>query len=536
MRNKGNRRQRRVGQGRSAVVYLDHDAQGGSLGQKVFTGDSASKLVLYLLTGSGNPYTWCESAIRSAAARRRILEHLVKFWFGDKLRLPRTEGWGWNEEHLAFELRTEQVDGCHAPLRSPLKSNQVDYLRDLVDVVMKPLQKHLAEAGFDGLVWQAGRGNPVASNNFMLEESADGRLKWVWIDLESGVPALFAMNPLATLRFYLPKSFEHCRWLFDDVDLPKLRGYLEEHRVPLQRTIGDHSLDEVINQVSVLERFQDDWKSIRRHQRSIAYEFTRGRITEAQSQWYHSRPLRWYPRMLAVTSKRFIKMSGKLGRRGWIWLRSIRLRHVAERVWQYASSAQFRWRVARWQTVKRIRRWAKRGNLDKKEALYLIHELKSDEACEYLTDFSVHIAIKPLIKLLQWWLFPALWVTGLISEVTLGVVLVFAGSVGRTLYTAGRLIQATFRRQRRPWVALWVGLLPVVGDTAYPFQLLYRSAEDTGALARFIVYDIAAAMGRTVPIWGGADSQVEHYFNRGGELLARGMTRLMERGIGRSRG
>jgi len=43
---------------------------------------------------------------------------------------------------------------------------------------MKPLQKRLIESGFDGLVWQAGKGNPVALNNFLL----DNKRNWVWID------------------------------------------------------------------------------------------------------------------------------------------------------------------------------------------------------------------------------------------------------------------------------------------------------------------------------------------------------------------
>jgi hypothetical protein len=63
-------------------------------------------------------------------------------------------------------------------------------------------------------------------------------------------------------------------------------------------------------------------------------------------------------------------------------------------------------------------------------------------------------------------------------------------------------------------VALGAGVLPVVGNAAYPAQLLYCSVETTGGLARFIVYDTFAAMGRAVPIWGGSDTLIEHAFNR----------------------
>ena len=40
--------------------------------------------------------------------------------------------------------------------------------------------------------------------------------------------------------------------------------------------------------------------------------------------------------------------------------------------------------------------------------------------------------------------------------------------------------------QRRPWVALAVGLFPVIGNLAYPLQLLFTSLERNGGLARFI--------------------------------------------------
>ena len=49
--------------------------------------------------------------------------------------------------------------------------------RELWQYVMRPLQRRLVEAGFDGVAWQAGLGNPVAANNFMLERCGSDTLR-----------------------------------------------------------------------------------------------------------------------------------------------------------------------------------------------------------------------------------------------------------------------------------------------------------------------------------------------------------------------
>lgn len=94
-------RPRKLGAGRAAEVFLGRTADGSRIVRKIFGGDRLSKLVLWLLTGAPNSYAWCVAAIRTACARRRILARLVEYWFGDQVRLPRTEGWRWNRSHRA---------------------------------------------------------------------------------------------------------------------------------------------------------------------------------------------------------------------------------------------------------------------------------------------------------------------------------------------------------------------------------------------------------------------------------------------------
>lgn len=57
--------------------------------------------------------------------------------------------------------RRSGIDGQHVPLLSPSKAEQVDFLANLKNNIMLPLQQKWMESGFDGLVWQAGEGNPV---------------------------------------------------------------------------------------------------------------------------------------------------------------------------------------------------------------------------------------------------------------------------------------------------------------------------------------------------------------------------------------
>lgn len=210
---------------------------------------------------------------------------------------------------------------------------------------MRPLQDHLDAAGFDGLQWQAGRGNPVAASNFMLAKPVEGggrEHRWVWIDLESGVPALFAMNPLATLGFYLPRSFRHRHWLFDDVDVPRLRRYLQEHRSGLEDRLGREALREIDEQVTDLDRCQRQWRSIPRHRRAISYELSQERITTEQAAFFHTRPLRWTLH-LALTGA--LRAAASVAAKAQAVLarlrRTLRLRRLGTRCWRFCTSERY---------------------------------------------------------------------------------------------------------------------------------------------------------------------------------------------------
>jgi hypothetical protein len=192
---------------------------------------------------------------------------------------------------------------------------------------------------------------------------------------------------------------------------------------------------------------------------------------------------------------------------------------------RFLGSQRYRYRIARRFARARIESWHKRGQLTDGEAERLIGQLRSEESAAYLTDFGVHLSLKPFVKFVEYAVFPMLFAWGVIGAGTLGVALVFGGSIGRTAYTLGRVIQCSLLRHERPWVALGTGVLPVVGNLAYPAQIVYSSTVEQDLLAQFLLYDSCTVLGRRLPIWGGRDTLTEHAFNHLPDLVVRRLQR-----------
>lgn len=506
---------RELGRGRSGVVYRSRDELGRLVARKVFGSGGVTKVVQYVFSGAPNPYMWCESAVRSAVLRRRILATLVPLWFGSKLRVARAYDYRWNATSRAFEIRCELIQGRHVALHHPYTSSKNCEMRDAVHNVMIPLQARLAEAGFDGLVWQAGRGNPVALNNFMCEEcDEEGGRRWVWIDLESGVPALVPINPVDLLLFYLPKSVQHGRPLFDDVDIRKLRAYVVDHRKELGDKLSRESVEQLESDIDALEHSQREWKSLARYRRSIMYRHVTGSISQEQSNWYTQHPLRWYSREFAHGFRATRSVAAACVTLAAALAARIKPRKWLKTCWAAVRSREYRTQLAKDYVAARITRWQDRGQLNRRDADTLRSHLETEEASSYLSDFGVHLSIKPLVKVLEWWVVPTLWAAGVVNTVFLALFMIAAGPLVRTLYTLYRIVQNTLAGRERPWVALFTGAIPVAGNLAYPMQVIAGGVSANASISQFILYDTLASCGRLMPIWGGPDTQTEHLLNR----------------------
>jgi hypothetical protein len=529
-----------LGAGRSGEVYLVETDE-RPIARKIFQGDTLTKLVHYVFFGAPNPYIWNENAIQCAYYRRRILAELVPFWFEDRLSVADAFSSSWNADQRAYQLDTAFSPGSPVALCQPFAYVRRREMPVLVHQIMRPLQKYLVESGFDGLVWQAGKGNPVALNNFLLTHASptgEGQAmtyRFVWIDLESGVPALAPLNVLTLFTFYIPKSFQHRRPLFDDVDAPRLKAYIETHRAALLDFLGPAKYQILAEDVEALSSFQAEWKALGRRERSIQYQMKKGKITPQQASYYTQHPLPWYGRELVrairtVARKLIIDLPVKIVSK----LSGVDYREILVNAIKLVISQRYRLQVTHDFICDRIDVWCDRNQLTEAEADHLKHRLKQEASADYLVDFSIYLAIKVIVYGSEIVFLPPLYAAGIVNEATAALIVMLDGPIFRSAYTIYRMIQNGLAGKEIPWVAFWVGIIPFVGNIAYPCQVIYSSAGKKAKLARFIVYDSFTRLGGKIPIWGGEDTQTEHFFNRIAYRMIRGMETYLKR-YGRKR-
>jgi hypothetical protein len=505
---------KRLGAGRSGEVWLVK-LPAGDAAVKVFAGDTLSNLIHYLLTGAPNPYIWNEDAIRCAHHRRKVIGALVDVWFGGRLHVADAYGVSWNEESRAWELVTEYCKGDPLPLLHPYR-NENPELDLLCGEILAPLQERLIDAGIDGAVWQAGRGNPVALNNFLLVAGEQpGEPRFAFIDLESGVPALFPMNPVELFRFYLPRSFHHGQALFDDIDVERLRGYLRDNETSVRRTLGRERWAELHGHVERVDHHQRRWRSQPRAERGIEYQGRKGRLSDRQAEYFRRHRLLWWIREAARAASRGLSiLLVRLPTRIASWVLGISLPTVFRNLWHFTTSQAYRTNIGRKYVRGRIREWRKRGQLEECHARTLLGELRGDHSSAYLSDFGAHLGMKATFQLLEFTLFAALVAAGVLPVWLIPVVIALDGVIYRTVYTVYRMAREAAARRPLPWIALFVGFIPLLGSLAYPAQMVSSAKDGSGNVPRFILYDTFTRLGVKLPIWGGKDTYTEHVLNR----------------------
>lgn len=148
------------------------------------------------------------------------------------------------------------------------------------------------------------------------------------------------------------------------------------------------------------------------------------------------------------------------------------------------------------------------------DARCLLAQVGAPDARVFVTDFGIHLAIKPLVKATQYWILPALFAFGLLNGATVAFLILTGGAIARSAYTLGHLLQSAARGLEKSWIALGVGVLPIIGNLAYPVQMAYSSRNSDEKLAKFMIDDGFARVGRHLPIWGGEDTWTEHVLNR----------------------
>lgn len=523
-----------IGRGRSGIVYLQDDGNGRQLACKVFDSRGLTKVVQWLFLGAPNPYVWNADAVECARIRRNILKLLVPAWMDSNVDVAEASAVVRNQEKRTFELQTRMVRGRAAHLHHPL-SDEVD--DDEAEILwrrtMPRLRAHLQNAGFDGLLWQAGAGNPVALNNFLYEPAdqelqstrsatSDGR--WVWIDLESGVPAIFPISLKVLFQYSLAHWWRLGHPMFDDVDIVRLKDYLDANAEELRLSLGDEAYQTVTSDAVRLGEHQFKWKSIGRLLSSIQYRLARGDIDQGQADYYSDHRVLWVLRESGrgVLSSMHVLQGGFLS----IWNRfkQLNLLSLARGCGRFLISQKYREAFVHGYLDRSIGQWTNRGQLTDEQANILRAQIGSPDSSVYITDFGIHIAIKPAVKATQYWLLPALFAFGLIGGKALAILILVGGAIGRSAYTLGRMIQSAANGHEKPWVALVVGVMPLVGNLAYPAQMIYSAGGKDEKLGRFMMDDGFARLGRHLPVWGGQDTWTEHVLNR----VPRGFNRFLK--------
>lgn len=298
------------------------------------------------------------------------------------------------------------------------------------------------------------------------------------------------------------------------MDVDRLCGYLRKNADDLQRELGDSRYRMIIRQAENLGRHQINWKSIGRLRASIEYRRVRGDIDAVQARYYLNHRVRWTVQEAGRGAKASSRAFARALKYLWAGARNFDVKRFARSGYKFLVSQKFREEFVHRHLDASIESWTKRGQMSVNHAQILRGQFDAPDSSVYITDFGIHIAIKPVVKIFQYWFLPSLFALGLLGGQTVALVILTGGAIGRTLYTTGRLIQSTVRGDERPWVALGVGVMPVLGNFAYPVQMLYSIRGKDENLARFMLDDGFARLGRHLPIWGGQDTWTEHAMNR----------------------
>ncbi len=511
-----------LGNGRSAVVYRMLTKHGDTA-RKIFTGSTVAALAHLSFYGAALDYRWNEAAIKSAYYRRKVLRLFLKCWFGDSLCIADAYGWGRDEVEDAYYLDTEFSSGQLTHFFSPFLSKQNKEIDHLRNELMPRLQEHLIEAGLVGTVWQAGYGQPCAFPNFLCLRGGEdvGDLKWVWIDAESGVPAIVSYHFPALFKFYIPQALKRGRVLFDDLDPDQLRSYIQENDIILKRTLSSDEWGKLNEYVDDLIGAHSLWALETRLTRSVGYYFFRGIISGEQRDYYLQHKIHWYGFLICYLSKRIPR---KLNQKFSNFVSFVKERvHPLEWFRILAKglvSPTFRLDLSRKVVMRGIDLWCSKNRItiEQKEALVL--ELHDNEKCIWLEDFGVHLVIKPLGYLLRFTLIPLLIHFNLISVGVAGILFVFMGNLLRTTYTVFRAMECMLKRRPIPWVALLVSPIPSIGTLAFPCQM-FHSARKGHLISQMIIYESCSLGVVGLPIWGGRDNGWEHWANHIAHRLVR---------------
>ena len=195
----------------ASTVRLDYDA---GVAEKRYEPTRLVRALYRVAFQAPFPYRDNADALEAALHRRTVAGLLTQHWFGERMVAR------------ALDSRREP-DGRHAFVTELIRGTAPTdrgHARD----ALRELTARFDEAGLS--TWQVGWYNPRALGN--LIEQADGSYRI--IDLESNLVTP-VMPPSELVRSLRAGQFP----AFDDIDVERLRGYLEVNRDAIAASLGE---------------------------------------------------------------------------------------------------------------------------------------------------------------------------------------------------------------------------------------------------------------------------------------------------------
>lgn len=536
---------RYLGSGRAAEVHLVKDTATGELyAEKLFQAkhslsEMGRNLIYFACFQAPFPYHTKEHAIKASIFRRNVLKDLTEYWFGRSL-VADAYYTRWDETAQGYILGTEYIKGRGPKpgkfdryiLRAFLKNYPIRFLKRLIGIKstkiespsweideviiqLDALKEKFRQSGFMGSEWQVNKMLSTPTSNLLRDENG----RWVLVDVESGMPALIVLDLLWTAL--KTGAFP----LFDDVDFDKLNEYLAANKYDLTRRLGVERYRQLKRNVKQLQHHTEVWKSsepaiFRNRYHLLTDGQLRANIRKGFAEhWVRSGKI-------SIDKATQIENSG-LRFFGYLWLDSFvsigsGISTIARSVKGLAinsvRSILFASRLAyndaclieysETYVNERIDRWQQSGRLTAKEAASLRPNMDIPAQVEYLKGLGFHIGLKPIITLFLFayaiWILhdPEFW-----GFIKVFLATIWVGPAIRTTYTLFRIIK-TRGKGISHGMALLVGALPKIGNAAYPIQM---TATNPG-LASFLQRQVFSIFGVHFPLFGGADSRLEHFF------------------------
>ena len=224
--------------------------------------------------------------------------------------------------------------------------------------------------------------------------------------------------------------------MFDDVDVTRLQEYLQSDAEVLRLALGGDDYETLRLKAISLGEHQRKWKSIGRLQSSIQYRLAQGEIDKYQADYYSQHRFRWILNEVRRGLSASVRALQGLSISIWRYLRQFNFSNLVRSGWRFLVSQKYREALVHGYLDGRIEKWLDRGQLSDGDAQVLRAQIGSPDSSVYITDFGIHIAIKPAVKATQYWLLPALFAFGLLSGPTTALLILAGGALGRSAYTA----------------------------------------------------------------------------------------------------